>query len=507
MSHLVLVSTSGNQRYVFASNKLREAVGASHLLVLSTTDWVRQELPDGVKIVQASSGTTLVQVEDKQAARSVAHAVTGRALREAPGLDVSVVSVPVEGDDVTSADVDRVFAEAHRNRSQNPSGVARFQRMPVVASCRSTDLPARDWHSDVRPGKNGYPEGERPLPLSAEVIAKRLARPKAVGKVRDLLAGDESTRGIALIDIDDYFESVEWSAVIHADGNRFGELFQTAIDQLDPAGVRELSDAVDGVAKQAFRDAVGKLAQLTGKRDKLPIVPLIIGGDDLTVLVAGEYCLEVVHEYLTAFSGHAARDKPIAQVLPLTGRAALTVSAGVAIVKPHFPFSVAYRLSEELCKSAKRTVAEHDGCHGLDVHILLDSVITSLDAIRKRYRSGDIDLTQRPYLLPAGGQTLPEQRDWRKVRRRLQAVPDGLAEGSAVTRTQLHALREELRTDLERAQRRIAHLAKRAERGDDPKDVERVRAIAGDPPRAHADGSSAVLDLLELSPFVKGGTA
>jgi hypothetical protein len=83
----------------------------------------------------------------------------------------------------------------------------------------------------------------------------------------------------------------------------------------------------------------------------------------------------------------------------------------------------------------------------------------------------------------------------------LQAVPDGLAEGSAVTRTQLHALREELRTDLDRAQRRITHLAKRAERGE-PRDIERVHAIAGDPPRAYADGSTAVLDLLELSPFV-----
>jgi Cas10/Cmr2, second palm domain len=200
--------------------------------------------------------------------------------------------------------------------------------------------------------------------------------------------GDDGTGGLGLIKIDDYFESVEWSAVIHADGNRLGELFQKAIDQLDPGQVRDLSEAVDGVAKQAFRDAVAKLAELTGKRDELPIVPLIIGGDDLTVLVSGEYCLEVVHEYLTAFSGHAKTKAPIEQALRLAGRPALTVSAGVAIVKPHFPFSVAYRLSEELCQSAKSVVAGRDGCHGLDVHVLLDSVITSLDAIRERYRSG-----------------------------------------------------------------------------------------------------------------------
>jgi hypothetical protein len=226
---LVLVSTSGNQRYVFASNKLREAVGASHLLALSTTDWVRQVLPNGAVIVQESSGTTLVQVQDQAAARSVAHALTSKALREAPGLDVSVVSVDVTNGDVTSADIDTVFADAHHNRSRHPSNAARFPRMPVAASCASTDLPARAWHSDVRAGTKGYPAGERPQPLSAEVIAKRLARPAAVNKVKKLLGRHERTHDIGLIEIDDYFESVEWSAAIHADGNRLGELFQTAI--------------------------------------------------------------------------------------------------------------------------------------------------------------------------------------------------------------------------------------------------------------------------------------
>lgn len=424
----MLVSTSGNQRYVFASNKLREAVGASHLLTLSTTDWVYDVLPDSAVILQESSGTTLVQVRDQAAAQSVAHALTSRALRQAPELDISVVSVDVTNGEVTSADVDRVFAEAHRNRSQHPSGAGRFPRMPAAAACASTDLPARAWHSDVRPELNGYfrndyPDGEQPLPLSAEVIAKRLARPAAVSRMKHLLADHECTRGVELIDVDYYVESVEWSAVIHADGNRLGELFQTAIDRLDPGGVRELGEAVNEVAKESFCDAVAKLAELTRQRDELPIVPLIIGGDDLTMLVEGEYCLDVVHEYLTAFSQRAAVKKPIVQALHVAGRPPLTVSAGVAIVKPHFPFSVAYRLSQELCQSAKRVAAEHPGCHGLDMHVLLDPVITSLDAIRTGYRAGDVDLTQRPHLLPAGDQSVPQQRDWR---------------------AQLHALREEL---------------------------------------------------------------
>lgn len=114
---LVLVSTSGNQRFVFASNKLREAVGASHLVALSTTVWVHEALDGAGTILQESSGTTLVQVEDEETARDLATALTRRVRTEAPGLDLSVVSVLVVDGHVGQDEVDAVFQEAHRHRS------------------------------------------------------------------------------------------------------------------------------------------------------------------------------------------------------------------------------------------------------------------------------------------------------------------------------------------------------------------------------------------------------
>ena len=38
--HLVVVDTTGIQRYIFGSNRLRENVGASHLVYQATEGWL-----------------------------------------------------------------------------------------------------------------------------------------------------------------------------------------------------------------------------------------------------------------------------------------------------------------------------------------------------------------------------------------------------------------------------------------------------------------------------------
>jgi hypothetical protein len=119
--HLVLVETSGNQNYIFATNKLSENVGASELTARVGTQFVleavreaggpglwtdsmsmaevRRAVRDGarnrpvdgsnpVEVILAASGKALLLVREKAVGTRIIRQVTRLALKEAPGLEV-----------------------------------------------------------------------------------------------------------------------------------------------------------------------------------------------------------------------------------------------------------------------------------------------------------------------------------------------------------------------------------------------------------------------------------
>jgi len=512
---LVLIATSANQSYIFASNRLREAVGASELVRLSTTTWVHEAVtasgPGRADVVQESSGATLLVMDGgADRARRVVNELTRRAMRDAPGLDVAGAWVPINGPVPTPADIDAVF-QAHGDMvARRVSTLGRYQRLPNAAACTSTDRPATTWHSNAARASNGgaTQDDEKPRPVSAEVIAKWRNRRDA-----DRRMGAQAD--VPLMDIDKFFDQVERVAVVHADGNGLGAVFRQAAERLGSTDeVRELSTQVQHAADQALRHAATELRERVRGADKsdrrCPLVPLIVGGDDLTVLVDGRFAVAFVRDYLQRFGEQTSTEL----VRTASGRECLTASAGIAIVTPHFPFSAAYGLADELCASAKVPTRDNPAIHALDLHIQLDSLACDLESIRGRYRASGAVLHERPFLLPAPGQTLPADEAHRGLDRlieRIKAVHSltaDRADGRFVSRTQLHALREELRTDTGRAQRRFTDLWRRAEGSvEDRKVLATLAGTTGDPPTLlrPTTGTTPLVDALEIAAITPDG--
>ncbi|MCO1575112.1 hypothetical protein M8C13_04985 [Crossiella sp. SN42] len=481
------IEALSKQSYIFASNKLREAVGASQLIAVSTTDWVDEVTAGlGVTVTERVKVSGLAELaisgssaeEEQAACRALLAGVTTRALRPARvmesedggcGLRLLGAWMAVDGEPTEKDRIELIRLLA-QHREEVASPLARFPRMPVVAACTTSGGPA----AQVLDDKTGDP----PRPLSAISIAKRAANWRGRRKIRTkldhLLADKLGTTPEQLLVASGDLESVllgevGWLGVVHADGNRIGDLFTHNSDR-----TAQLSQALNACTEQALAEAVTALRALRAAADpqrggaRLPLVPLIAGGDDLTTLVDGRYALQFAAAYLRAFTALSAEDPTLSDAARQAGRAQLTASAGVAIVKPHFPFSTAYELCEQACASAKRLAARAQ-VPALDWHVHYDSTSRGLAAARATLHHDDVIYQRRPYaVLPLGAEPpdAAEGRDWSKLEHLVRTVPVSPHPdpGEALPSSQLQRLRHELIVGgPERASRLFRTLLGRAE--------------------------------------------
>jgi hypothetical protein len=480
MKHLVLIETSGNQRYIFSTNKLRENIGASELtyqigtkivlaavgrdydyendnggsrlrqILLNETPIEDQTEENAVEIIIATSGKALLLTKTPQRAREIVREVTRMALKEMPGLTVHGAIVEISDlVDIHDA-VKRVHRKLEEIRHKIPSNQQRFQRLPFVEPCATSGLPARE----VVRFKND--QGEDSFAFSQVTITKRRILAKDKSKISDKDVFDES-RIINLLtsafdvklprdleELEEVFPQAKWLSVIHADGNGLGEIFLKFDEYLDVERnndekktfksredarkyldtYRKFSIALDICTVNAAGFAIKKLQNLLIKQKSqsvVPVVPIILGGDDLTILCDGKYALKLTYDFLTQFEKETAeisRDFEIDGVkIQLNyftdifdsiqgiisqiankafGVNRLGICAGIAIIKPHYPFHQAYDLSEQLLQSAKKSKEISSSLSAFDYHVLYDSSGIDLDEIRAKFKGFKV---ARPYIV------------------------------------------------------------------------------------------------------------
>ncbi|ADK84719.1 conserved hypothetical protein [Desulfarculus baarsii DSM 2075] len=412
------------------------------------------------EVMVAASGKALILVADNGGvkddclANKLIRAWSLRVCRYLPGVDATGVYSAArcwsEGGAVAAANLQahQRFEQA-RLRRRGP--LARFQRLPVTAACVSSGGPASGFFSET-PGKSTAGQGEpaaqsdkkEPLFAGSRTTLTKRQRQR-YNKTRERfnqLYGPDCRLFGNLLNHDTFDKmGADWLAVIHADGNGLGQVFLnfgTHVGKIKPAlkggalnrayvdAYREFSRGLDECAQKAFKQAllVCKALDLVKRAGddtwRFPIFPVVLGGDDLTVVMTGELALPFCAAFLKAFEGQVAgwqQELPeddsavepdaIVQYIcqKALGAPRLGICAGVAIIKPHFPFHVAHDLAEELLRSAKQVKAKALGkpCSALDFHILHDSSFTSLDDLRQRLRPAPgMLLHAKPYALGAG---------------------------------------------------------------------------------------------------------
>ena len=184
--------------------------------------------------------------------------------------------------------------------------------------------------------------------------------------------------------------------------------------------VMEVNYRLDGVVKQAVAKAWEKVTEIA-REDELPgppVVPVLVGGDDVTVYTDGRYAIPFAEAYIRHYE-ELTKDDDLLSVLAIVAGGKkddaperdhfeiddyiiqnpgpLTASAGVAIVGRNFPFHIAYDLAEGLVSRGKKLGKKKDTvpCSTIDFHVLRDATVLDPDDTLDEYKGR----TQRPFLI------------------------------------------------------------------------------------------------------------
>ena len=216
--------------------------------------------------------------------------------------------------------------------------------------------------------------------------------------------------------------------VVHVDGNGVGAIMrnlgksydtvQSQLDSLRSAAykckdnpcerdkdpfqwfVMEVNYRLDGVVKAAVAAAWKDVEDYAHERQAPPVVPVLVGGDDLTVYVEGEFAIPFAESYVRHYEQLTGEDELLKQLAVVAGAkkaGPLTASAGVAIVGRNFPFHIAYDLAEELVSRGKK-LGKKPGtvpCSTINFHVLRDATVLDPDDTLDEYKGR----SQRPFLI------------------------------------------------------------------------------------------------------------
>ena len=218
-------------------------------------------------------------------------------------------------------------------------------------------------------------------------------------------------------------------AVIHIDGNGVGAVMRRlseAMGRVNEADfsravgcprndadalrrfVLTVNDRLDRAVTEAFAKAwadVAKWAEVdAGPAERkvavVPVVPVILGGDDVTVFTSGDYALPFAAAYLERYERATESDVLLRHLGREEGTGPMTAAAGVAVVRRDFPFHVAYNLAERLVGEAKKVGKARKPVRStLTYHALFDSSVLDPEKILQAYSS----FTTRPFLLRRDG--------------------------------------------------------------------------------------------------------
>lgn len=414
--YLYGAAVQGIQSFIFQTNKLQEIVGASELVEEICTDFFRKQV--GKKnfkeenLILGAAGNIKYIFESKDECQKFVRKFPKEVMEMAPGITISQAVMQYEQDKLNDVLQDLEYKlREQRNKVSIPfevgfMGTERARRTGGVAYEQSP-ISKKD-------------------ELIDEATCKKLEKRKNHSLFEKISGLNDFKTEDLLYNLDNLKGS--WMAVVHADGNGLGAILQNlnksfqdkkSKDKDVQDAFKKFSNALEVSTKAAAQIAFRETIQKEKEKEKVyPIRPIVLGGDDLTVVIQADLALEFTQNFLKEFENQTKEKFSFLKNYGANDFSdGLTACAGIAYVKKTYPFHYAVDLAEKLCGDAKNFVKgktneykdHHPKMNGNDLvpksalafFKVQDSFIeSSLSAMKQRVANANgYDFNYGPYLI------------------------------------------------------------------------------------------------------------
>jgi len=375
MAYLYGVSIQGIQGFIFETNRLKEIVGASNLIEKFTSEDFMQEFLDnkgitdnGYTILRNAGGNIRISFKENQ--KNILEVFVKYfpkyIMQKAYGITISQ-AVKEYGDTEYLNATQSLEILLKDTRNKVPLALdAKFALMKQAPRTgkphyKNVSIEETIGHYD----KGSFQKYDNAIKANKDLLLEKMGINEGEHKIFPSMLTQISN-------------SKNKIAVIHADGNKMGLLLQKMAEKLHKEEDKKIQDVfiefstgIEEATKEAIRDAFKEvedsyfeLTKYNNTNNQVPFRPIVIGGDDVTVICHADIAIDFIGLYMDKFQENTKTN--LSSIVNTYGldefKEGLTVCAGIAYCNEKFPFHYAVDLAEVLCGRAKNISDREDSC-------------------------------------------------------------------------------------------------------------------------------------------------
>ena len=407
MRYLYGASVQGIQSFIFATNRLREIVGASDLVEEIATEFF-EKLIDELKIskndydiIVMAAGNVRIHFKKKDDVQALFRIASKKVMQKAFGITLSQAIVETQ-DLLYRKDIDCLE-----------------ERLKSARNCVEISLDASLNATHIAPRTGRSASAKVSIYKKTELVdmaTQQKDKQAKIGKERLLEKIGISSEEFKKFpnEMDKMANSKGKIAVIHIDGNGLGMLLQKIAKTLEK-NPKHLQKAYSNFSKQL--DLSTKSAVKRAFDDKFSLEidgtirfrPVVLGGDDLTIICDADRSLGFCEAFLKYFKEETQKNiGKLGKELKIPAlEKGLSACGGISYCNAKFPFHYAVKMAEALTAKAKQRSKEIDRAYppsSIMFHNIQSTYFEDFDSVVERELTlytdkGEIRLDFGPYFL------------------------------------------------------------------------------------------------------------